>query len=101
MYLLAISGKEEEGAYSVLDEDGEKALYLFEQEDDATRYVGLLEAEDYPEMSVVEVDEDICIKMCNAYNYRYCVITSDDFVIPPRDNDFIQNNPMEEPPIDR
>ena len=68
MYLLAISGKEEEGAYSVLDEDGEKALYLFEEEDDATRYVGLLEAEDYPEMTVVEVDEEVCIKMCNAYN---------------------------------
>jgi len=85
MYLLAISGKEEEGAYSVLDEDGEKALYLFEEEDDATRYVGLLEAEDYPEMTVVEVDEEVCIKMCNAYNYRYCVIGIDDFVIPPRD----------------
>ena len=39
MYLLAISGQEDEGAYSVMDEDGEKALYLFEEEDDATRYV--------------------------------------------------------------
>ena len=101
MFLLAISGKEDEGAYSVMDEDGEKALYLFEEEDDATRYAGLLEAEDYPEMSVVEVDEEICIKMCNTYNYRYVIISSDDFVIPPRDNDFIQNNPLEEPPIDR
>ena len=101
MYILTVHGKEDEGAYSVLDEDGEKALYLFEEEDDATRYVGLLEAEDYPEMSVVEVDEEICIKMCNTYNYRYVIISSDDFVIPPRDNDFIQNNPLEEPPIDR
>ena len=101
MFLLAISGKEEEGAYSVLDEDGEKALYLFVEEDDATRYAGLLEAEDYPEMAVVEVDEEVCIKMCNAWNYRYVIITEDDFVIPPRDNDFIQNNPLEEPPIDR
>ena len=46
MYLLALSGKEDEGAYSVLDEDGEKALYLFEEEDDAERYAGLLEAEE-------------------------------------------------------
>jgi hypothetical protein len=84
MYLLTISGKEDEGAYSVLDEDGEKALYLFEEEDDATRYAGLLEAEDYPEMVVVEVDEELCIKMCDAYSYRYCVITADDFVVPPR-----------------
>ena len=58
MYLLAISGKEDEGAYSVMDEDGEKALYLFEEEDDATRYAGLLEAEDYPEMSAGSVEEE-------------------------------------------
>ncbi len=94
MYLLAISGQEDEGAYSVMDEDGEKALYLFEEEDDATRYAGLLEADDYPEMAVVEVDEEVCIKMCNAYNYRYVIITEDDFVIPPRDNDFIQTDKM-------
>ena len=42
MFLITISGKEEEGAYSVLDGDGEKALYLFEEEDDAERYAGLL-----------------------------------------------------------
>ena len=94
MYLLALSGKEDEGAYSVLDEDGEKALYLFEEEDDAERYAGLLEAEDYPKMSVIEVDEELAINMCNMYNYRYVIITEDDFVVPPRNNDFIQTDKM-------
>ena len=28
------------------------------------------------------------------YNYRYVIITEDDFVIPPRANDFIQNDKM-------
>ena len=45
-------------------------------------------------MTVVEVDEEVCIKMCNTYNYRYVIITEDDFVIPPRDNDFIQTDKM-------
>ena len=94
MYLLALSGKEDEGAYSVLDEDGEKALYLFEEEDDAERYAGLLEAEDYPEMAVIEVDEELAINMCNMYNYRYVIITEDDFVVPPRNNDFIHTDKM-------
>ena len=94
MYILTIDGQEEEGAYSVHDEDGEKALYLFEDEDDATRYAGLLEAEDYPEMAVVEVDDEVAIQMCNMYNYRYVIITPNDFVIPPRDNDFIQTDKM-------
>ena len=94
MFLITISGKEEEGAYSVLDGDGEKAVYLFEEEDDAERYAGLLEAEDYPEMSVVEVEDEVAINTCNVYNYRYVIITPDQFVIPPREHDFISKDKM-------
>tara|TARA_Y100000033_G_scaffold9540_1_gene8654 strand:+ start:959 stop:1246 length:288 start_codon:yes stop_codon:yes gene_type:complete len=94
MFLITISGKEEEGAYSVLDGDGEKALYLFEEEDDAERYAGLLEAEDYPEMAVVEVEDEVAINTCNVYNYRYVIITPDQFVIPPREHDFISKDKM-------
>ena len=94
MYILTIQGQEEEGAYAVADDDGERALYLFEEEDDAIRYGGLLEAEDYPPMSVVDVEEKLAIQTCEVYNYRYVVISKDDFVIPPRENDFIQKDKM-------
>ena len=94
MYILTIEGKEDEGAYAVADKDGERALYMFEEEDDAIRYGGLLEAEDYPPMTVVEVEDQLAIKTCNVYNYRYVIISEDDFVIPPRENDFIQKNKM-------
>jgi len=94
MYILTIKGQEEEGAYAVADDDGERALYLFEEEDDAIRYGGLLEAEDYPPMSVVDVEEKLAIQTCEVYNYRYVVITKDDFVIPPRENDIIQTDKM-------
>ena len=94
MFILTIRGQEEEGAYAVADEDGERALYMFEEEDDAIRYGGLLEAEDYPPMTVVEVEDQLAIKTCNVYNYRYVIISEDDFVIPPRENDFIQKNKM-------
>ena len=94
MFILTIRGQEEEGAYAVADQDGERALYMFEEEDDAERYAGLLEAEDYPPMTVVEVEDQLAIKTCNVYNYRYVIISEDDFVIPPRENDFIQKNKM-------
>ena len=94
MFILTIKGQEEEGAYAVADLDGERALYMFEEEDDAERYAGLLEAEDYPPMTVVEVEDQLAIKTCNVYNYRYVIISEDDFVIPPRENDFIQKNKM-------
>ncbi len=48
MFILAIKGQEDEGAYSVLDEHGEQSVFFFEEEDDAERYAILLEAEDYP-----------------------------------------------------
>ena len=38
MYILTVAGKESEGAYSVKDLDGNQVLYLWEEEDDATRY---------------------------------------------------------------
>ena len=94
MFILTIRGQEEEGAYAVADFDGARALYLFEEEDDAERYAGLLEAEDYPPMSVVEIPDQLAINTCNMYNYRYVIITEDDFVIPPRDNDPIQKDKM-------
>ena len=38
MYIITVSGKEKEGAYSVVDDDGEQVLYIFCEEDDAERY---------------------------------------------------------------
>ena len=74
------------------DDDGERSLYLFEEEDDALRYGGLLEAEDYPPMDVVEIPNELAIQTCMVYNYNYVIITEDDFVIPPRENDNIQKD---------
>ena len=89
MYILTINGKEDEGAYSVKNDEGEHILYLFEQEDDATRYALQLEDNDYPEMHVIEVDGKVVIKTCELHDYRYSVITRNDIVIPPLENDFI------------
>ena len=89
MYILTVHGKETEGAYSVQNDTGENILYLFEEEDDALRYAMMLEEDDYPDMHVLEVDDEIMIKTCESHGYNYTVITSDDIVIPPADHDFI------------
>ena len=94
MFILTISGQETEGAYAVTDPDGEKAMYLFEEQDDAERYAGLLEADDYPEMNVIEIDEKLAIQTCYSYNYRYVIIKPDDFVIPPINYDNFQTDKM-------
>ena len=90
MFILTISGRETEGAYSVLNDEGDHILYLFQEEDDATRYAMMLEDDDYPEMHVIEIEDEVMIKACEIHGYRYVVITEDDIVIPPSTNyDFI------------
>ena len=90
MFLLTVAGKEQNGAYSVTDEDGDQILYLFEQEDDATRFVLMLEDKNYPEMTIMEVEDEIMIKTCEVHGYNYTIITPDDMVIPPdTDHDYV------------
>ena len=87
MYIITVSGKEKEGAYSVVDDNGEQVLYIFCEEDDAERYALQLEELDYPEMNVLEVEDEIMIKTCEMHDHRYTVITTDDIVIPPDQDD--------------
>ena len=87
MYILTVAGKENDGAYSVIDDDGEHILYLFVEEDDAIRYAMQLEDQGSPEMHVIEVEDDIMIKTCDLHDYKYTVVTANDIVIPPRSKD--------------
>lgn len=90
MFILTINGRETEGAYSVNNDEGEKILYLFEEEDDAVRYAMMLEEDGYPEMHVIEIEDDVMIKACELHGYCYTVITPNDIVIPPDiEHDFI------------
>ena len=49
MFLLTLRDRKDDGAYAVQDQYGHKVLFLFEDEDDATRYALMLEdQEDQP-----------------------------------------------------
>ena len=88
MYLLTLKGKTDDGAYAVDDAHGDKVLFLFEKEDDAERYAMMIE--DYEDkndpMDIIEVDSELAIRTCKMYNYKYAVITPNDFVIPPKND---------------
>ena len=92
MFILTVEGKEKEGAYSVANEIGEKVLYIFEEEDDAARYAMMLEDEGYPDMTLLEIEDEVIIKTCEQNGYHYTIITANDIVVPPDvnvTNDFI------------
>ena len=87
MFLLTLKDRKDDGAYAVHNKHGDKVLFLFEEEDDATRYALQLEDQEETEMEVVEVDADLAIKTCRLYNYKYAIVTPNDIVIPPKLND--------------
>lgn len=89
MWLLTINGREQEGAYSATNEDGDQVLYLFEEEDDAARFAMMLEEMDYPSMHVIDIEDEIILKTCEMHGYQYAIITANDLVIPPQENDLI------------
>jgi len=91
MYLLTLKDGKDDGAYAVQDKYGHKVLFLFEEEDDAERYAMMLYDEEDADMDVVEVDDDLAIKTCKHYSYKYTIITPNDIVIPPK-NDNISKN---------
>ena len=86
MFLLTLKDKKDDGAYAVQDQYGHKVLFLFEEEDNAERYAMQLEEQEDTEMIVVEVDDDLAVKTCKMYNYKYAIITPDDIVVPPKDD---------------
>jgi hypothetical protein len=90
MYILTVKGKEKEGAYSVIDEEGDQVLYIFGEEDDALRYSMQLEDLDYPKMKVLEIDDELMIRTCELHDHKYSIITPNDIVIPPDNaHDFV------------
>jgi hypothetical protein len=91
MYLITLEGREDQGAYAVIDDLGNHILYIFEEKDDAVRFAMLLEEDGYPKMDVVEVEEMVVIKACEINEYEYRIFTPNDIVIPPQqeDTDFI------------
>ena len=93
MFLLTLKDRKDDGAYAVQDKYGDKVLFLFEQEDDASRYAMMLEDDEMYEkpMMVVEVDSELAINTCKRYNYKYTVITPDDLVIPPKNDNLSED----------
>ena len=94
MFILASKNSAEQGAYAVENQEGENVLFFFEEEDDADRYAELISIEDdYPEMSVIEIDDFVAMRACEMHDYMYNIIRPDDIVVPPK-NDLFQKDKM-------
>jgi len=89
MHIITVKGMNQEGAYAVVNEYGEKVVFMFEEKDDAYRYAEQLEAQGDPEMNVISLKDHVAIAACERSGTRYTIIGKNDLVIPPPKNDRI------------
>ena len=84
MFVLTIENHPE-GVYSVFDEAENRVIPIFLANDDAERYLMMMQDEEYPRMQVVEMEDHVIIGACQDRGQRFSIITPDDFLIPPDD----------------
>ena len=84
MHIITVNHLKDEGAYAVLNEYGEKIVFLFQEKDDASRYAMLLESQGDPEMEVISVADKVAIGACERTGTRYTIIGREHIVIPPK-----------------
>ena len=76
--LLYNSGTDKEGIHSI-ELKGRTIVLMFEDKDDATRYCGLLEAQDFPLPTVEMIDIEEIKDFCNKLDYE-CKLVEKNFV---------------------
>jgi hypothetical protein len=93
MYLIAMKDSDEKGAFSVINEKGEKVIYLFQEHDDVSRFAMQLEDGGYPKTEILEYEDKQILVTCELTNTKYTIITPEDIVVPPvLDNDIQSDN---------
>ena len=86
--MFILTQKNSGGVHAVKDKTNTKTVQVFEQEDDAVRFLTLLEAESKEKdlkWEVMEVDTDIIAMNCDNYGYNYAIITPGELMIPTLD----------------
>tara|TARA_X000001036_G_scaffold19903_4_gene16731 strand:- start:3402 stop:3677 length:276 start_codon:yes stop_codon:yes gene_type:complete len=85
MFVITLKDQPQ-GIYSVFDTDEERIVPLFEQADDALRYVmQLSEDEENPDLQIMNVQPEQIIQACRVQGQKYSIITADDLIVPPDD----------------
>ena len=83
--LLFNAGTNNEGIHTIQIGDRQKIL-MFQQEDDATRFAMMLEAQDFPEPKVEEIDSEEVKAFCEKADYDCELIEPGQLALPPETN---------------
>ena len=83
--LLFNAGTDNEGIHTIQLGD-RNSILMFQDEEDAIRYAGLLEAQDFPEPKVEAIDSEEVEQFCRQADYDWKVVEPGQLEIPPAKN---------------
>ncbi|BBC24891.1 DUF3110 domain-containing protein [Pseudanabaena sp. ABRG5-3] len=83
--LLFNANTDNEGIYT-LEIEGNNIVIAFEQEDDAIRYAGLLEAQDFLSPTVESIDSEDLEAFCRDADYELNIVPTEGLLVPPEKN---------------
>jgi hypothetical protein len=82
--MFVLTDKKSGGVYAVNNNDDVKTVHMFQQKEDAQRYMHLLEANDYSQqLDLMEIDVDAVAINCEKFGYQYSIVSKNDLIIPP------------------
>ena len=82
--LLYNARTDNEGIYTLQIESNN--IVAFEQEDDAIRYAGMLEAQDFLTLTVEIIDKQELEEFCEDAKYELNIVSTDALLVPPEKN---------------
>ncbi|WP_364303389.1 DUF3110 domain-containing protein [Moorena sp. SIO4A5] len=86
VYVLLFNARtENEGIHTIQIGDKQTVL-MFEEEDDATRFALLLEAQDFPTATVEAIDLEEIEEFCQSAGYDSELVTEGMLAMPPETN---------------
>jgi hypothetical protein len=84
VYVLLFNARtDNEGIHTLRVDDNEDIVLMFENEDDATRFAVMLEAQDFPEASVEAMEQADIEAFCDSAGYGYKIVPEGSLAIPP------------------
>jgi hypothetical protein len=76
----------EQAFYALSLSDGQTVIIGFEDEDDAARCAGLLEAQDFPDLSPEKIEQVELEEICTDSNCQLYIVKSGEFFVPTEEN---------------
>jgi hypothetical protein len=83
VYVLLFNARTDNEGIHTLRVDHEDIVLMFENEDDATRFAVMLEAQDFPEATVEAMDQAEIEAFCDDAGYGYKIVPEGSLAIPP------------------